>query len=172
MNPSCSTSWHNPALGQPSGACREAELTRHSDIRGLLVGVGGAMWAGGKTLRHQAILRLKALVQNKEVLPWTDQSRDPSVANPELSMAPRNCKVPWRILTFCCYCSSKTCVKSSLSRTPELGLDVSKTLARASAGLWPVWVLLLFSVADPSHSASDLSYLRHVGNSGYLALLV
>ncbi|KAK1518340.1 hypothetical protein CABS01_05874 [Colletotrichum abscissum] len=210
MNPSCSTSWHNPALGQPSGACREAEQTRHSDIRGLLVGVGGAMWAGGKTLRHQAILRLKALVQNKicipvllifycvasamlwqwlgpmvsnaggysgrpeskEVLPWTDQSRDPSVANPELSMAPRNCKVPWRILTFCWYCSSKTCVKSSLSRTPELGLDVSKTLARASAGLWPVWVLLLFSVADPSHSASDLSYLRHVGNSGYLALLV
>ncbi|KAK1543477.1 hypothetical protein CPAR01_04110 [Colletotrichum paranaense] len=239
MNPSCSTSWHNPALGQPSGACREAELTRHSDIRGLLVGVGGAMWAGRRqdtetpghfatqdpgteqsgisSMPHHRWLELPPshpawqptglyeicipvllifycvasamlwqwlgpMVSNaggysgrpesKEVLPWTDQSRDPSVANPELSMAPRNCKVPWRILTFCCYCSSKTCVKSSLSRTSELGLDVSKTLARASAGLWPVWVLLLFSVADPSHSASDLSYLRHVGNSGYLALLV
>ncbi|KAK1715797.1 hypothetical protein BDP67DRAFT_488277 [Colletotrichum lupini] len=165
MNPSCSTSWHNPALGQPSGACREAELTRHSDIRGLLVGVGGAMWAGGKTLRHQAILRLKALICIPVLLIfycvasamlW--QWLGPMVSNAGgYSGRPEN---------------SKTCVKSSLSRTPELGLDVSKTLARASAGLWPVWVLLLFSVADPSHSASDLSYLRHVGNSGYLALLV
>ncbi|KAI3530940.1 hypothetical protein CSPX01_14466 [Colletotrichum filicis] len=86
------------------------------------------MWAGGKTLRHQAILRLKALICIPVLLIfycvvsamlW--QWLGPMVSNAGgYSGRPE---------------SSKTCVKSSLSRTPELGLDVSKTLARASAGL-------------------------------------
>lgn len=45
---------------------------------------------------------------------------------------------PLEIQAFGCHCGPKTCVKLPLSRTPGLGLDAFKTLARSSAGLWPV----------------------------------